>query len=122
MIDYGKNIENSIYRSISHKEWIEENTRDGWSSSKKKKKKKKKKNWETCEQHITLMSFIKKLEKQFFDDPHKQFMKDPATWQWKAEKNDDIWGLQGSIFTGWETPKQWTSCPDSVDRSRCNFK
>ena len=37
-------------------------------------------------------------------------MKDPATWQWKAEKNDDIWGLQGSIFTGWEI-KQWTSCP-----------
>ena len=54
------------------------------------------------------MSFIKKLENNLMI-PSKQFMKDPATWQWKAEKNDDIWGLQGSIFTGWEI-KQWTSC------------
>ena len=98
-----KEYRESFIGAYPHKEWIEENTRDGWPMPKK--------NWETCEQHITLMSFIKKLEKQFFDDPYKQFMKDPATWQWKAEKNDDIWGLQGSIFTGWETPKQWTSCP-----------
>ena len=67
--------------------------------------------WEESEQHITLIDYIKKLEKQFFDNPYKQFMKNPSTWQWNAQEDSKAWGLQGSIFTGWEAPKEWTTCP-----------
>ena len=89
--------------SEKRKEWINANTENGWPMPKY--------NHKESEQQHKLMAEIGRLEKKFFDDPYKQFMKDPATWQWKAELDTKVWGLQGSIFTGWNTPKEWTTCP-----------
>jgi hypothetical protein len=89
--------------SGKRKDWINANTENGWPMPKH--------DYKNSEQQHKLMAEIGRLEKIFFDDPYKQFMKDPATWQWKAQEDTKAWGLQGSIFTGWETPKEWTTCP-----------
>jgi len=86
-----------------HQAWIEKNTDDGWPMPKT--------NWETSEQHIKLMECISKLEKEFFSDPTKLGTLGHSVWQWKATNDDKVWGLRGSIFTGWTAPTDWVVCP-----------
>jgi len=93
-----------------HIEWIQDNTRDGWPMPKVE--------WETCEQHKTLMKYVSTLEDEFdfnwdYDGWYKDFVKDEDGFIWKSRPDDkeSTWGLLGSIFNGWETPHKWTRCP-----------
>jgi organic radical activating enzyme len=101
-----KEYRENIIGAYPHRDWIEKNTEQGWPMPKA--------NWETCEQHIKLMECITNLEKEFFKVPTNLGNAGHEIWQWKSKTSDNIWGLQGSIFTGWTTPTNWVTCPFST--------
>lgn len=104
--------------SEKRKEWINANTENGWPMPKY--------NHKESEQQHKLMAEIRRLEKEFFtpdrlnahignrDNPlYKKFLKDDKSWSYRTTKSDNAWGLQGSIFTGWNIPNEWVTCPYS---------
>lgn len=101
-----------------HKEWLNANTEGGWPMPKV--------GWEDCEQHLKLMAYIKVLEQEFYTDDkltlrvgdnankaYKDILKNDKLYTVRTTKDDDEWGLLGSIYTDWRAPEQWTICPYS---------
>jgi len=98
--------------------WTNANTENGWPMPKGK--------WKESEQNQKLQAEIKRLEKEFFTPDkldaligdhtnllYKKFLKTDMNWSYRTTDDDKAWGLQGSIFTGWTTPKDWVTCPYS---------
>jgi len=109
--DRWKEYRESVIGEYPHKQWVINNVGpEHWPMPKE--------NWENSPAHVALMQEIGRLEQQFFtrdirDNPlYKQFL-NTESWIWKSKKEDNVDGLLGSIFNGWEVPTSWIRCPFS---------
>ena len=92
--------------SEKRKQWLNENTVNGWPMPKE--------NWKTCEQQIKIMKEIERLEKKFFKDIKQAGSEvNSENWKWKSTLDDikDNWGLLGNIREGFDIPDDYITCP-----------